>query len=1671
MLAKKQNLKRVFSSFLALIMLLGLLPTSAFAAGSGRPAEIVHQGETVTSADELVTVHKTARHTGGNNFDITLEVTTKDQVTTTPAQDTHAVLVIDRSNSMAGSRIKSAREAATQFAEIVLGEEAGGDNQIAIVSYSHNYEDRIGLSGNLGDVKAAINSVKTYGNETYGGTNIQAGIHRAQEILAADTSEAKKVILVLSDGEPTYSYQAIGESGWEGCSKGPLGVHHWNQYIGGDYVNPHFTGFNYKKVVGSGSSYSLPWGEKGWLYGKCAAHNKTWDESWEFFDNNGQPTIKEAEFAKNAGTEIYSVFLGDSHENNAVSTMKGVASGEDHYKFASDVDELAEIFKGIAGSITTPTNAGMVTDPMGQFITLGDVSGLADQGVTKTQDGLTWNVAASTPKENSDGSKTYTVTYPVTLNTEAEGFVDGQAYAANGTTTFNYNVNGEARNVNFDVPTVKGYVPEYTYKVEYYQQQNATKGDYEHYTKIERDTYNGPKTDLWTPVSIEKVDAGYETKYASDNYHYAKGDPSSITISAVEDNNVIKLYYDRDEASVTVNHFYKTDKYDADGTFTAGTYPETPQTSSTKSEYVGESFTAEQVLNYGGKAYEFDRGDDTITVNKDDSKNVINLYYTRTEDDRADASVVVNHVYRTHTWTLENGKYVLKDSVQNEDKVEESTGLKATTQYTAKTNPVEGFEDFTYDTTSTNSITLKPGENVITLYFDKTVDDREEVSLTVNHHYTKTVVTIGEDGQPVTTVDPDDHVETVTVKAYKGETVTLSEQNSYKDDTYNSDSGNTEKLTQTNVQGGEVIDLYYTIYQAPETTSVTVNHIYRTITHETVEITDPETGEVTGTEVVDHTKVDDTNDVTIPNLYVDQSYTAEKKGREGYTFNEDESDALTAIVKADGATVINLYYDKDEDKDDRDAADIDVKHIYTTHLTTIVGGEVKTIDVQDGFAYDLPYEGKAGDTFTATPNTTFNQNEYTMVGTPDLEVVLQPGTNSTIVIHYERSANNLVDTSYTVNYVYNTYTMVVEDGVAKYGEPSVETVNGTAQSGYVGQIVTLSDGAKDDFTAAPTNPATSQTLTDGENVYTFVYNKYVPLDKVNVTVNHHYTTTTIAVDGTSSSSTSDTLGTPVEKYAGEHYVAAAVANGFTYDRYTVTDGIANTQDEATKNVTVTATGDVVVDFYYSKTVDNSKPVNYSIQHVYVTINWDGTRTVSRSEPITGSSYATKQLSAATDNNGGNYKLVSAYFNNETVPGFDPADPQDTYAVTLVDGENAIVYTYERNVDNRQATQVKVIHNYYARDTYTVDGTLSDADYIAQETVKPEYRTEHVYDTFKEGIWVGNEYTATMYNIVYFKDDQGHASIERVYDLVNATPEGGKIASIAALDEGKLPAGNVVTFNLIRKYSSDPGDVNYTVVHEYYTDGSLSGFVEVPGTGKVGDVITAESIEKKTTYEDNSYEYVSADKESITLGADGAYNVITLRYEGSTSIGPSVTRYDLVVKYLEQGTEKELANTYRTTVRRGNDYDATSRTEKEIDGYVIVDVTGDAVKGTMNGDKEIIVWYEADDNEIVDPETPLNPDPGTDPDDGNNNPGDGGETDIGDPETPLNPDPGTGDVPGDGGETDIGDGETPMGDLPQTGMTAAPVNPTVTVGLVALAMSMASLGLFFTFGRKKGEEED
>lgn len=209
------------------------------------------------------------------------------------------------------------------------------------------------------------------------------------------------------------------------------------------------------------------------------------------------------------------------------------------------------------------------------------------------------------------------------------------------------------------------------------------------------------------------------------------------------------------------------------------------------------------------------------------------------------------------------------------------------------------------------------------------------------------------------------------------------------------------------------------------------------------------------------------------------------------------------------------------------------------------------------------------------------------------------------------------------------------------------------------------------------------------------------------------------------------------------------------------------------------------------------------------------------------------------------------------------------------------------------------------------------------------------------------------------------------------------------------------------------DTSYTVRHDYYSDGKLDGSVTLdPVSGMVGDSINVTAIAQVPQYDNNTYTYTSTTPETaLVLGKNADQNVIVLRYDRSNSSGGGgSTYYTLTVRYLEEGTDQVLAAPYSVSKAALTYYDVTSYTDLAIEGYTISQVTGDAVTGTMNGNKEIIVYYTADED-LTDPETPLNPDPG-----------DGDGTDIGDGEVPLNPDPGT----------DVPDTDVPTTDIPETG---------------------------------------
>ena len=1584
--------KRARSLFMALVMSLSLVQITAFAAETGSEDQIMPRYYLVDAKGNIqtengldVTTTNPSRTEGGytlsktiaatnveNQFNITLQVVTQQTVKT---NDAAVQLVIDTSGSMAycavcgkeeHSLFDSCKNTTSRMYEtrraiageggfldsLVAGNANGGKLLVSVIRFSgYSTEDAktvcewtdIRTESGLQTVKNAVNQLKANG-----GTNLEAGLMLARNRLKMDAvaSAASKYTVLLTDGKPTARCELDHTETGSITDYNDGSTPGWNGGSDCSEAERNEAKAMAAQVKELSKLYTICYGvSDDGLYAKnvCVNCGKTKDQhiqKWE-----GGLFGEYVYYCTNASdSKTYNniVTIGD-YLRDEIATKD--PDGKVKYAYNAKED-LTDAFKGIASSTTEGINASgtTVTDPMGEFVLLGDT---LPEGASKNGNTLTWTLGEPTSKtEKTEDGKTvytytYTLTYPITLDTSAKGFEEGRYYPTNGPTYLS--VPGSDAKYYFNIPGVKGTVPTYGYRVEYYLQGNAALADYENYTKVERDTFIGPDTKLHTTVFAPAGDA---EKYDNQNYAFEKGE-TQITIAAGE--NVMKLYYKHITADVTVNHYYKLTTIDANGTVTEGVYPENPQNTVNGTGNVGEHYQAALQPNLGNQAYELDStkpNNQTITVDRDSSKNVIDLYYTATLDQRADATVAVDHVYRLYTWELVNGKYERKlstsDTVAN---VEGPVNSKATATYTADTAlRANGYQDYTFNAAESDSPsrTLTAGENKITLYFDKTVDNRVPATVTVNHHYTKTVTSV-EDGKVKTTTTTGDVRETFE-NCYVGESFTATEKTGYQNETYVSDPGNAGKLTIARLQeSGNVIDLAYTLTIAPEKTSVTVNHYYYTETETTKEVKDPETGEVTGTEVVCTLKLDSRDeDNKIENLYAGQEYTAELKGKDGYTFDEDRSDPRTGNAEANGASVVNLRYYMSATADEREEASIDVKHVYTTHLETIVNGEVKTVDVQDGSVINQAYTGRAGDSFKATPETTYKEQEYTVVGEPVLSKVLQPGTNATIVIHYERNASDLVAAAYTVNYEYRTYTMTVEDGAAK---EVLTTEPGTSfqGSGYVGQAVTLPNGAREGFTPLNGNPATQQTLQKEGNTWTFVYERHVDtLAKVNVTVNHYYTLTTIAVDGSSKVTNSETLGQPAEQYKDTRFTANPVKQGYALDHYTVTEGIQATQAEETGAVSGIASTNVVVNFYYSKTDDMSQPATLDVRHIYRTYDWKGNLvgepTVVDNEQV--QSFATKTVPAAADVK--DFTLVKG-----TLTQGQDSRPLDVeqgtgYAIVLQAGANNVVFEYEKHLA-RPDYAVKVIHEYY----YDSTSTTTEGKFEENPSKPVESKFQAELRDKNNGI---------------------------PYEFLSATPEDRTI-TVSANTEN-----NVITIKYVR------AEASYAVVHEYYTNGSKDGETQpVTVAAKAGDEVTAEDIAKVTSYQGNTYTYTGANPESLTVVA-GEVAVITLRYDRTYNppVGPSYTYYTITVNYLDKDSGAVIHEKYSTTQREYTAYDVTAQDKIAIEGYTYVETTGDALTGTLNGNKVINVYYTKD-SSIDDGNTPT--DPGTD---------------IGDDDVPVTP---------------------------------------------------------------------
>lgn len=580
--------KRVLSFILVMLMVISLLPTFALADSGGSSAE-----QPMWPKEGSINLEKDAKAVEGkdNLWEVTLGIQGKNYKTTSDV-----VLVIDNSNSMyKDGRMDKTKVAANAFVNELLTE--GSTTRIALVVYDKivsSSTDFYGVSGK-DTLLNAIQNIKQYSGSdtTRGGTNQQAGIHKAQELLASSASTGKlKNIVILSDGEPTYSYPFVATAKYENCDRWYEWSCNLNGQHGGQITNVGTFAPDYKNIVGKGNDYALDY--NAYVDATCVEHNTVERHSYGVYSvdgqvsqtkgtNNGVATIWEANQAKAAGTTIFSVALQAG--SNGEATLKSCATDSTKGYFAigskDNVEtKLTDAFTAIAGSIAIAAKNGVVNDTMGDKVQLsfsgtapvitndkavydaGNADVYFSQG-TATYDAATrsinWTVGNVSEGDNP------TMKYKVKVK---EGYnpPTGEVLDANKEATFSYtNYLGHKTESTFPVPKVT--VGGGTILVHYYLvngegqpiNENGTVVDNPSLAKqvkpAEYFSVDG-KTGLGynTSYSVSKQDIGgytYFGKYNLNNGDLKKGDVASVTLTAANSNQHVWFAYTQ---SFTVAH-------------------------------------------------------------------------------------------------------------------------------------------------------------------------------------------------------------------------------------------------------------------------------------------------------------------------------------------------------------------------------------------------------------------------------------------------------------------------------------------------------------------------------------------------------------------------------------------------------------------------------------------------------------------------------------------------------------------------------------------------------------------------------------------------------------------------------------------------------------------------------------------------------------------------------------------------------------------------------------------------------------------------------------------------------------------------------------------------------------------------------------------------------------
>ena len=401
-----------------------------------------------------------------NTWEITVEVEAQDY---RKDLKTDIVLVIDRSGSMAGNRMTNAKESAKNFVTQILDKDPT-NSRISIVSFADDARIDSGFSNNNYSLQSSINNISAGG-----GTFTQAGLKQAENLIGGSTADRKYIVL-LSDGEPTFSYLPVtGTYGLERKTEELPGTYYdgrrYSQLGNFTYNNRYAsysnqTLFNYDERIGDGSSilgstnyngnsYPIRFGNDPNLYYPL---NRTGNPRFGYhtpvdltYYNHGDAAIRESQIAKASGINgLYTIAVGAGDiGTNILNQManEGMAFS------TNDPSALQGIYDTIADSIQSQPvfSTAKVNDEMGLgFEVKGDISNinvntgtanLIPKSATKNQS-ISWDINGmpEVDEANRPGYRRATLTYTVKATPDWLEDVtnDQKLFETNKSTVLNY---------------------------------------------------------------------------------------------------------------------------------------------------------------------------------------------------------------------------------------------------------------------------------------------------------------------------------------------------------------------------------------------------------------------------------------------------------------------------------------------------------------------------------------------------------------------------------------------------------------------------------------------------------------------------------------------------------------------------------------------------------------------------------------------------------------------------------------------------------------------------------------------------------------------------------------------------------------------------------------------------------------------------------------------------------------------------------------------------------------------------------------------------------------------------------------------------------------------------------------------------------------------------------